>query len=95
MNNIDKLMSYLETQIPECKVVSNRKSDLGVQRFYFRVGSKSKYVLQISDELLDDSSLESLEAKLERSRLQRLFSEHPEQIVALGQHGISFLPKTA
>jgi hypothetical protein len=88
----EELAEHLQTQMPEFQFMHDWKSDLGAHRYYFHHTHEERHILQVSEEILADSSAEELKRKLEGAELKALFAQHPNEIVVLSEKGISFLP---
>jgi hypothetical protein len=86
------LTDYVKTQMSEYQIICDWKIDLNSFRLYFQQAHKKSHIVQVSQEALDESRPGEMEAKLERSKLEALFVQHPDEIIVFGLFGLSFLP---
>ncbi|HLY61129.1 MAG TPA: hypothetical protein VKV95_10305 [Terriglobia bacterium] len=83
------LKAYFQQRKPDCQIRSEYKFDEMTWRFYFVADSKNRYILDVTEALLDDSSVEQIIGRLESAKWESILKENVMKIIVFGEHGFS------
>src|SRR5260370_19302166 len=78
--NLEQLKEYFCTKSGH-EITVRWNSDSSSQRFYFVNNSENEYILDVKREVLQDSAVDKIIARLKSSQYEQALDSHPRYVV--------------